>query len=55
MGLYNALADRYGWAPNDIDDADLETLFGMLGYKDPDTMEMNGKIYRRATKPPAWL
>ncbi len=58
MSVYLSCVDRYGWSLKDIDETDIETLFEFLvfrGRPDPNIRVINGKIYRKATRPPSWL
>lgn len=58
MFLYKKCAKEWGWVPKDIDETNLETLMDFLFFKelaDPNTRIINGKTYKRATKPPSWL
>lgn len=56
--VYRKCVEKYGWSLKDIDETNLETLFDFVLYKekpDPNIRTINGKTYRRATKPPSWL
>jgi len=58
--LYRRLVKDYGWSLRDIDDTNLETLFDFLlmeGPKDPNTMVIGGKEYKRVApgEAPSWL
>ncbi len=58
MSVYRACVDRYGWSLKDIDETDIETLFEFLVFRnrpDPNIRVIDGRVYRKATRPPSWL
>lgn len=58
MSLYKKCAKEWGWIPKDIDETNLETLMDFLFFKesiDQNLKVIEGKVYKRAEKPPLWL
>jgi len=53
--MYKKCVENWGWSLNDIDDTNFETLMDFLLFKDPNLRVIDGKKYKRATKPPSWL
>lgn len=55
ISMYRTCVSRFGWDLAAIDNTNFETLIDFICWRDPDTQMIAGKVYKRTTKPPAWL
>jgi hypothetical protein len=56
--LKHSIVEKYNWTLFDIDETDISNLLTFISHKskpNQNTRIINGKTYKRATKPPSWL
>lgn len=57
LNLKKTLSKKWGWSLFEIDETDICNLLAFIQFNadDPNARIIDGKEYKRATKPPAWL